>query len=1045
MPLAPTLRRIWTWSRVYPDSPAYNVVRVVAVEGRPDPAGLRAALRDLAVRHEALRCAVVEPRPGQPEVVVTEPVPVPLTVEVLRGELDGALRRIADRPFAIDQAPLWRVGLVHAPAQRRTWLVLVMHHIISDLRASDQVLADLAIAYAARRAGAAPCFATTAPSLVDHLEYENRVVGTPRWEQDLAWWSARLADVRSAAPLPLSLALPGDPTFAGTVSTVTVGPDRSAALDRTLDAERLTPAGYFLTAAAATLASWTGDGPAEVLGLPSFRLTRVEDEDLVGFLLDTLALPVRVDQDASFLAAYRGIRDAFLDAAEHARPTFDDLVERLRLPRSGGRSPVIRLWFNDLTQSRCPTTFGGLPAVEYDLAPSWALFDLGLYVRRGPDGYRLHLVTPQDLFDPADARALVEQIVEVAVRAAAGVGRRLAELVVAGQAANRDGVAATPAARPTTDLVRRHAVDSPRSPAIVDADGVLDYRSLLAEVAREAARWPPSSPQSTVVGLPARRDRRSIIGLLACWYAGLTPALVDAAWPAQRRTRALAAVGATCQYPWMTDGPVDAAAVGADDPTVAGGVGHILFTSGTTGEAQAVRIVTATAERAVDDLADWLAVTASDRFACLSGPAHDPALREVLMALRCGATLCLPPSDVAGDPGRVCGWLREQRITVVNATPPLLALAADLDPRPLPDLRLVVSGGAPLPAAVARLVRSVAPAATLVNGYGCTETPQIVVAHRVPPEDPVPPAGDLTIGTPLPGRRVRVLTQDGRACGIGQPGDIWVAEPHIAAGYLGADPGGRFHTHDGTRWFRTGDLARWDGSGRLHLAGRMDRQVLVNAHRLNLDEVEAVVRRMDGVTGVLAETIDSDGAQNLRLWVQPAPGVDLRPQRVHAHIGALLPPSHRPSSVFITDRLGVTDNLKPATPARHTARSRPADDDSSVDSGGIRAVAEMVLGGPLDPRTNFFDAGFTSVSLLQLSVELSESLGQPVPALSLFRHPNLLALCQVLRGGRSASGRPRDGGPVGDAQPSNGADRIARMRAERQRIRAYAWELTDRT
>ena len=134
-PLAPTMRRIWTWHRLHSDSPAYNVVRAGSA-GWLRPAVLRAALADLTDRHEALRCAVTEPRPGEPEVVLADDVAVPLSVEVVRdgdggwaADLDRALRRLADQPFAMDTRPCGGLEL-SAPAVRRSFLVLIMHHLI---------------------------------------------------------------------------------------------------------------------------------------------------------------------------------------------------------------------------------------------------------------------------------------------------------------------------------------------------------------------------------------------------------------------------------------------------------------------------------------------------------------------------------------------------------------------------------------------------------------------------------------------------------------------------------------------------------------------------------------------------------------------------------------------------------------------------------------------------------------------------------------------------------------------------------------------------
>jgi len=1043
-PLAPTMRRIWTWHRLHPGSPAYNVVRVLSVAGQVQPAALRAALTDLSRRHEALRCAVVEPTPARPEVVVAEPVTVPLSTEVVRpgtGEpmtaVDRALYRIAGRPFPMATPPLWRVGIVYAPELGRTWLVLVMHHLIADLRASDVVLADLAAAYQARAKRSAPTFAAAAPSLLGYLAREGRQVGTPRWEQDLAWWSRRLSGAGPAAPLPLSAAERDEETYEGSSCSADLAAGEADALDHMLHTHGLTPAIFFLTAASQVLSAWHGQEQTQVLGLPSVRISQPRDEGLVGFLLDTLLLPVTARRAQSFLRAYDAVRDAFTDAIDHALPAYDDILDRLRQPRTRGtRSPLIQLWFSDLTQAAPPRSFGGAAAVEYDLPPAWALFDVCLYLRRGPAGYRLHLVTPRGLGEPADHAALLRQIVRTAVRAANDPDRSLDELLepAADTARTADGTSRAPAVESTVKLVARHAGQRPGAVAVADQHGELGYRCLNAQVDELAAALRTAVEPGAVVAVPARRDRRFIIRLLACWRAGAVPVLVDADWPAWRRARALEIAAVTHAFPWSGEGSAVAVAhrgrIGAIPPSRAAGPRHVLFTSGTTSDPLAVLTSTDVCDSAVADLADRLGVGADDRVSMLSGPAHDPVLRDLGLALRAGATVCIPPPEISADSSRLTAWLRRERVSVLNATPAMLALAFGAGGQPLPDLRAVVCGGSPLSATTAALIRSRAVRAVVVNGYGCTETPQLVVAHDVAPGRPISPTGQVPIGRPLPGRQVEVLA-DGRRCDVGQLGELWVAAPHIGQCYLGSERTDRFVTReDGLRWLRTGDLARRDAAGRLHLAGRRDRQVLLNGYRVMLEEIESAARDCAGVTEAVAQVIGDSGGQAVRLWVQPATAA-VTEDAVRARLTTVLPPSVVPARVLVVDRLELSENMKPVPP-RGTPPGRDGYPGQPPDQR-LRELAESVLGHPFDPLTNFFDAGFTSMSLLQLSAELSQLLGRPVAALSMFNHPNLGALSAFLFGPPPAPARP-PAPPVPAGQRSDG---LARMRSSRQQVRTW--------
>lgn len=1040
-PLSPTTRRIWTWHRLHEDSPAYNVVRVLSLAGRPQPAALRSALADLSARHEALRCAVVERQSGQPEVVVGDPVPVPLTVEVVRpaAAVDEALYRVANRPFPMGTPPLWRVGLVYEPSSGRTFLILVMHHLISDLRTSDLVLAELAEAYRARVEGTEPRFDGPAPSLLGHLAHESALVGSSRWAEHLAWWTERLSGASAEAPAHLSAADRDERDHSAVTHTLDLPADRSDAIDRAFREQRLTPALFFLTAAGSVLAAWDGADRPEVLGLPSVRISRPEDERLVGFLLDTLPLPVTIDRQASFRQAYQAVRDAFADATDHALPAFDTIVDQLRLPRTAGaRSPLIRLWFSDLTQAATPPLFGDLEVAEYDLPPAWSLFDLGLYLRRGPAGYRLHLTTPRGLCEPADTAALLEQIGRTVVRAAAEPDRPVAELLEPPAADVPEPSVVDTIAASTVELVRRHAGERPTAVAVSDHAGPLDYRTLDAQVEELAGRLSAEAGAGAAVGVPARRDRTFLIRLLACWRAGVTAVLLDAGWPPWRRDRALEVAAVAYAFPWSGDGPAVPVAGAAWSAGAGDGPAHVLFTSGTTGDPLPVRVATRVTESALADLADLLGPHAGGRVAMLSGPAHDPALRDIGLALRAGGTLCIPPPDVVGNPGQVASWLRRERVSVLSATPAMLSLAFGADTAPLPDLRAVICGGSPLSAATAALIRSRATGAVVVNGYGCTETPQLVAAHTMAPGEPVPPTAQVPVGPPLPGRRIELRTVDGRRCDVGHLGEVWVAAPHIAMGYAGTGRPDRFvEDGEGRAWLRTGDLARRDAAGRLHLAGRTDRQVLVNGVRVMLEELESVARGHPGVSDAVAEIVGDLGRQAVRVWVQRSAGAPVAADAVRAHLAAALPAGVVPARVMVVDRLELTGNLKPLAPEREPATAdRPA---AGPADARLRQLAESVLGRPLDPAANFFDAGFTSMTLLQLSAELSELLGRPVDALRLFQHPNLRALSAFLFG--STVEQPA-APPEPEVSFADRSDRLARMRASRREVRARIREST---
>jgi hypothetical protein len=191
-----------------------------------------------------------------------------------------------------------------------------------------------------------------------------------------------------------------------------------------------------------------------------------------------------------------------------------------------------------------------------------------------------------------------------------------------------------------------------------------------------------------------------------------------------------------------------------------------------------------------------------------------------------------------------------------------------------------------------------------------------------------------------------------------------------------------------------------------------------------------VARGSAGVTEAVAQVVGAGDRQAIRVWVQRSPQAVVPEDAVRAHLAARLPAGVVPARVFVVDRLELTENLKPLAPLRPPAALDPPE-ASTVDAD-LRRLAESVLGRALEPTTNFFDAGFTSVSLLQLSVELNDVLGRPVEPLSLFQHPNLRALSAFLFGSPAAGPAPEP--PVLTADR---LDRLARMRASRREARSW--------
>ncbi|MFD2765825.1 condensation domain-containing protein [Micromonospora eburnea] len=1053
-PLAPSQHRLWVLSRLHPESAAYNVVVSLRLRGRVDVAALRAALSDVVRRHDALRASVTD----GPALRYDDDAQVEWEIEETgdgptEPEVERFVHRLSAVTIPMDRAPMLRAALLHGPGAADGCLVLVMHHIVSDQATMDIVLADLAAAYTARSAGAEPGFGP-APSFAEHAETETRLVGGAAWRADLRYWRELLAGATESTRLPLAHTVA--PSLRGADHDVSLGPEQARRVELFLRTHALTPAVLFLGCLAVVLTRWSG-AEQVVLGMPVSRRRTAEDHRLVGFLVETTPLLLEVGRRSDLLDVLHHVRDRHLGAVAHATPTFDAVVGELDLSSRTLANPLFQVWFNDLTQGAPPPQLPGVEVSTQRVSGMAALFDINLYLHRDADGFRLQLIRAADRVRPEVARELLDQCLLVLdqVLTDASAPPDAVSLVTSARRALSPLRVTDPAPRPGDDgrwsPARALRGDGDQT-ALLTAEGRITYGELDAASERlHAGLTAAGVTPGQVVEIRGRRTAGLATALLAGWRAGAVTALTDASLPDAR----LAQQQELLRPAAVIDVPPAAASIpevraGAPDPRTLPGASHVLFTSGSGGRPAGVVVGPEPLGSAFSWYLAAFQPTAADRFVLVGGLGHDPILRDLLIPLYVGASVAVPREDVLADPAALLRFIADHRITVLHATPALLELlVAAYHAAPetrLDTLRLVISGGAPLTAGLVRRLRKLTSAA-VVNAYGTTETPQVTACHQVlkrgePAEQGLahwPDDAVLPHGRGVAGNELLVWTGGDRDAGTGEPGEIVVAGPGIAAGYLDdSGPADRFFPGPGGRpAFRTGDVGRIGPDGTVEFVGRRDRQIDIDGHRLDLAEVEAAALRASAVAQAVAGTTETVTGTVLALQVVPEPGRTVDSQALRSYLSSLLPRYAVPAVIDVRRRLATSANHKVVfsdtrvPPANGGDRS-PQSDRRGADTGTERWLIDLiadVIGRRIGLDEHFFEAGLTSIKLLQLHTLLADAIPDPPPATAFFEHPTAREIAALLA---KAGG---NGSPASLLSPSPQSTRATdRRRAVRAQL-----------
>lgn len=371
-------------------------------------------------------------------------------------------------------------------------------------------------------------------------------------------------------------------------------------------------------------------------------------------------------------------------------------------------------------------------------------------------------------------------------------------------------------------------------------------------------RWPEERIKAVIAltGLDAMIVDPSGAGLLtADLLAGIRVlALPDAAaMPPESAVRAVLRMA----FPDRGETPPDPATL--PEPAVMSeqDLVYVIFTSGTTGVPKGVMVAGPSLAAYLAALGERKAMTPDDRASQFTELSFDPSVGEIFVPLGVGASLHVVPPVNAVSPAR---FIRERRLTVWGSAPAAIAWMRDtrsLQPGSLPSLRYSSFGGEPLPLASVQAWQAAAPNSVVDNLYGPTEATVDCAGQYLPPgATPVvtPGRGILAIGTPHPGSELAVFGPDRQRLPDGEVGELGIAGSQLTRGYLDT-PGlthERFPILEGKRWFLTGDRALRDDNGQFHHMGRLDNQIKIHGHRVELEEIEAHLRAVAGVDQVAA-------------------------------------------------------------------------------------------------------------------------------------------------------------------------------------------------
>ncbi|MEI3648947.1 MAG: amino acid adenylation domain-containing protein [Dolichospermum lemmermannii FEM_B0920] len=1041
LPLSLTQQRFWFLDQMEGANPAYNIVRVLNLQGSLNFTGLEQAIATIINRHETLRTSfgIAD---GKPIQVIADKLAFTLPIidlqELAEDQKTTEAQRLTTneylRPFALNESSLLRVTLMQLGAESHQ-LLIIMHHIISDAWSVGNFLQELSVIYSALTAG----LPSPLPKL--SIQYADYAYWQRQWLENqpaqLDYWKQQLADIPAVIELPTDRSRTAIQTFRGDLQKFQFDSQLTHKLKNLSQKSGSSLFMTLLTAFVILLSRYSGQEDI-VVGSPISNRNRVALEPLIGFFVNTLVLRTRLQENPTFEELLQQVRQMALDAYTHQDVPFDQLVETLQPQRHLSHSPLFQVMFvlQNSPSSKLELRDLQVTQIELQRATAGANFDLTLSMQEKDSELGTELIGAfeynANLFNADTIARMVESFHTLIEAVVANPQERIRTLPLL--TASQEHQLLVEWNNTVTDypqksihqLFEEQVEKTPDAVALVFEDQQLTYQQLNSQANKLAhyLQFLGVEPE-ILVGVYLERSLEMIVGYLGILKAGGAYVPLDPNYPPERlnymvadsqmsiiltHSLLLPHLSLTLEQSqtkiicWDKDFEIEIASQSCDNPInnfTPENLAYVIYTSGSTGRPKGVLIQ----HSALLNLVFWhlnnFQVKSSDRTTQLAGTAFDAAVWELWPYLVVGASIYLIKSEFLLSPEILQEKLTSHHITISFIPTPLAEQLCLLPWSENTTLRTMLTGGDRLNSYPSNKLPF-----KFFNNYGPTENTVVTTSGQILPaesDSKFPP-----IGRPIANTQVYILDRYLQLLPIGIYGEIYIGGLSLARGYLNRPDltSERFIANPfvaSERLYKTGDLGRYLPDGNIEFLGRIDHQVKIRGFRIELGEIETVLSQHPQVQQVVVIVReDHPGNKYLTAYIVSTTET-LTSSELRQFLKEHLPEYMIPAAFVILKALPLTPNGK----VDRRILPKPEITNLALETAFVAPVTALetklaeiwctvLHRQQVGIYDNFFELGGHSLLITSVISRIQEHFSIVLPLRSLFTAPTIAELSQLI-------------------------------------------------
>jgi len=1019
-------QRLWLLQKLNPKNPFYQYGHLYKIKGNLDVDLLSKSFQKLIDKHEIFRTNFIETEEG-----VELKVHSTLNFSIEKIEISNntsnaheAVFSFATNIFDLTSDQLLRIGLIKI-SEKEHWMVLSIHHIIGD-RSSLLILQNEVFSFY-KNNNIEKSKLDLKPSLqyTDYAFWKNN---QPTNQQHLNYWLQQLSGEIPLLELPSDKTRPKQATFKGAIISKKLPLELSKKIQTLAQQHDTTRYVVLLAAFKVFLFRYTHQDDI-LVGSPFSNRDKMELENLIGFFNETLVLRSEIKSDIAFNDFIQQIKTTTMEALEHKNVPFDELVRILKPERHGSANPLFQAMFvynNSNTASHLDLDIE-IQEETIDLKAS--KFDLTLFATDHGEQLEISLEYALDLFEKSTAEQMLQSLEVILISATTDAQESISKLDILTKEEKEiilskwnDTAISLPQHTAIHHIIEDLAKKIPNQKAVVYQGKSINYFELNQQAEKIANVLLQNKIKiSSPIGLYTKRSLEMIIGILGILKAGAAYLPLDPEYPKERIDFILRDANTEfvlCQKK-LKNNLIDSTAkvITIEEvfefdlsskqtkPRINGNnLAYIIYTSGSTGKPKGVPISHQNLIHSTSARFNFFEHQ-PDVFLLLSSFSFDSSVTGIFWTLCTGGILVLPPRRIEQDIQALADIIQTNKISHTLLLPSLYNLLLEhASLNDLQSLKTVMVAGEACPSNVVLKHYQKIPKAALVNEYGPTEGTVWCTAHHIIPEDAF---GAVPIGRPIPNMENFILDKSLQPVPIGVKGELYIGGKGIAKGYWQRPEltEERFLPHpfnkkENVKIYKTGDIAKFRKNGVIDFLGRADHQVKIRGHRIEPDEIQAALLKMNAVKDAIV-TVQNNQTHN-RLIAYLTMNASQEATEIRTALKTIFPDYMVPSAFIQLDNFPKLPNGKinfkklPLPAKKDLVNENNFVAPSSDTEKQLTNIWESVLKiSPIGIHDNFFEIGGDSIQSIQV-IAKAQKAGIEFAPNQLFEYQTIGGLAKFL-------------------------------------------------